>query len=181
MCKSILRLFIVVVLCVIFSECSKSSSSLPDNQEIIKFADNRVKAICVSNWDLNGDAELSFGEAAAVTSLNGAFEYEENTIKYFDELKYFLGITSIGLDEFSYDESLLLLSIPKNVIRIGGLPGSLRTLRLYNENPNFDYELCFNSLRSSQTIVYIPKEALNNYLSFDVCKEFYEYGRLKTL
>lgn len=178
---NMLRLFTVAILCLLFSECSKNDSSLQENQEIIQFADDRVKAICVSNWDLNGDAELSFGEAAAVTSLNGAFEYEENTIRYFDELKYFLGLTSIGADEFWYDESLLLLSIPKNVVKIGSLPSSLRTLRLYNENPNSSYEEKFNSLRSSQTIVYVPKGALDIYLSFDVCKEFYEYGRLKTL
>ena len=35
----------------------------------IHFADATVKAICVENWDTNGDGELSVAEAAAVTTL----------------------------------------------------------------------------------------------------------------
>ncbi len=35
----------------------------------IVFADSAVKSICVANWDTNGDGELSYAEAAAVTDL----------------------------------------------------------------------------------------------------------------
>ena len=35
----------------------------------IEFADAEVKRICVENWDTNGDGELSYKEAAAVTDL----------------------------------------------------------------------------------------------------------------
>ena len=35
----------------------------------IVFADPNVKALCVANWDTDGDKELSYAEAAAVTDV----------------------------------------------------------------------------------------------------------------
>ena len=40
----------------------------------ITFADEEVKAICVKNWDTNGDGELSKTEAAAVKNLGTLFK-----------------------------------------------------------------------------------------------------------
>lgn len=51
----------------------------------INFADAEVKAICVKNWDTNGDGELSKTEAAAVTDLGNVFQSNKN-INSFDEL-----------------------------------------------------------------------------------------------
>ena len=42
-------------------------------KEIIYFADDNVKTICLANWDTNSDGELSKEEAAAVTDLGDAF------------------------------------------------------------------------------------------------------------
>ena len=36
-------------------------------EETIQFADAAVKSLCVSAWDTDGDGELSYAEAAAVT------------------------------------------------------------------------------------------------------------------
>ena len=44
-------------------------SALPS--EIITFLDANVKAICVEHWDIDGDGELSYSEAAAVPTLSG--------------------------------------------------------------------------------------------------------------
>jgi hypothetical protein len=59
---------------------------------VITFADANVKAICVANWDTNGDGELSEEEAAAVTSLGVVFK-GNTEITSFDELQYFTGLT----------------------------------------------------------------------------------------
>ena len=78
----------------------------------ITFADATVKAICVEKWDTNGDGELSRDEAAAVKDLGLVFEY--SSIKTFDELQYFTGLTSIGADAFHECERLTSIVIPNS-------------------------------------------------------------------
>lgn len=82
---------------------------------IIEFADENVKAICVQRWDTNGDGELSMSEAAAVTSLGGGFG---SSITSFDELAYFTGLTTIN-SAFSHCTSLTSITIPNSVTTIG--------------------------------------------------------------
>lgn len=60
----------------------------------IPFKDSKVKALCVANWDTNGDGKLTFAEAAAVTSLGEVF-YKNTEITSFMELQYFTGLTSL--------------------------------------------------------------------------------------
>ena len=84
----------------------------------ISFADANVKAICVANWDTNGDEELSYNEAAAVTDLGDTFRHNEDIIS-FDELQYFTGLTSIGYEAFAWCNSLVSIIIPNTVTSIG--------------------------------------------------------------
>ncbi|MCR5659248.1 MAG: leucine-rich repeat protein [Bacteroidales bacterium] len=85
----------------------------------IVFADENVKAICVANWDANGDGELSYAEAAAVTDLGEAFAQNAD-ISSFDELQYFISLTSIGEFAFLYCTGLTSVVIPNSVSSIGG-------------------------------------------------------------
>ncbi len=97
---------------------------------IISFADPEVKRICVENWDTDGDGELSYEEAAAVTDLDQKFK-NNTTITSFDELQYFTGLTYIGRKVtyswgdsiISYDfqgcTNLTSVMIPENVEVIG--------------------------------------------------------------
>ncbi len=110
----------VAIFWTIFSNCSNATLYVPvgckaayeaaDNWnafkniveiENINFADANVKALCVANWDTDGDGELSTTEAAAVTSLGTVFNYKK-TITSFDELQYFTGLMSIGESAFQY-------------------------------------------------------------------------------
>ena len=84
----------------------------------IQFEDFNVKAICCKNWDTNGDGELSYAEAAAVTSIGTVFKDNAN-IYYFTELKYFTGLTAIATNAFLGCENLLEIEIPINVVSIG--------------------------------------------------------------
>ena len=91
-------------------------ASLNDN---IDFADSNVKALCVANWDTNGDGELSYAEAAAVTELGQVFRGHLQ-ITSFEELQFFTGLTSISDDAFNGCRNLSgSLHIPNSVTSIG--------------------------------------------------------------
>ena len=78
----------------------------------IVFADPKVKSICVENWDTDGDGELSYTEAAAVTDLGTVFK-ENTEIVSFDEFQYFTG--GVNNATFYGCSSLKSIVIPSNV------------------------------------------------------------------
>ena len=86
-----------------------------DTGDNIIFADAKVKALCVQNWDTNGDGELSKTEAAAVTSLGKVFN--KSKITTFNELQYFTGLTTIEENAF-YGSSITSVAIPLGVTTI---------------------------------------------------------------
>ena len=83
----------------------------------IAFADAQVKAVCVQNWDTNGDGELSVEEAAVVTSLEGA-EFPDD-ITSFNELQYFTSLTAIESFAFSSMSELTEITFPSSLTTIG--------------------------------------------------------------
>ncbi|MCR5130411.1 MAG: leucine-rich repeat protein, partial [Prevotella sp.] len=82
------------------------------------FVDSNVEALCVNNWDTNGDSELSEVEAAAVTDLGDVFR-GNTTITSFNELQYFTSLTSIANNAFNGCTGLASVVIPSNVEVIG--------------------------------------------------------------
>ena len=85
----------------------------------IKFADEKVKALCVTNWDTNQDGELSFAEAAAVTDINGVFN-DNKEITSFDELRFFTGLTSLSFGALSECFELKSVCIPSGIVEMDG-------------------------------------------------------------
>ena len=86
----------------------------------IVFADPNVEAICVNNWDTDGDGFLSYEEAAAVTDIGQAFQ-NHSEITSFAELQYFTGLTTIA--EYAFDGCSGLTGefvIPDAITFIGG-------------------------------------------------------------
>ena len=94
---------------------SESQTSSPS--PAISFADPNVKALCVANWDTDGDGELSKAEAAAVTDLGWVFKGKSN-IKTFDEFQYFTGLTSIESSAFKDCSGLTSITLPNCVTTI---------------------------------------------------------------
>ena len=88
------------------------------DSENIVFADEKVKAVCIDNWDSNGDGELSYEEAENVLSLDGVFS-GDSIIKQFNELQFFTSIKSIGEDAFANCIKLESVEIPSYITSIG--------------------------------------------------------------
>jgi hypothetical protein len=115
--------------------------------ENITFADAGVKALCVTNWDTDKDLELSFDEAASVSSLGQVFR-EKSGIVSFDELQYFTGLTAID-DYAFYKSSLQKVTLPATVTAIGqyafsqsAISGELRVPGTVKNIGNYAYDLC---------------------------------------
>lgn len=94
----------------------KSGATAGTNPEVISFKDANVHDLCVKFWDMNGDGELSYAEAAAVKTIGQVFKGSE--IVCFEELKYFTALTTIGSQAFSDCFRLVAIGIPENVVSI---------------------------------------------------------------
>ena len=147
----------------------------------ITFEDATVKAICVSNWDTDGDSELSFEEAAAVTDIGTKFKAQYD-IKTFNELQYFTGLTSIyGASNYNgafyncYD--LTEITIPNSVTSIGDRAfsgcSSLADITIPNSVTSIG-NYAFNSC-SSLTEITIPNSvtSIGDY-AFNRCSSLTE-------
>ena len=135
----------------------------------IAFADTNVKALCVANWDTNGDGELSEAEAAAVTDLGEVFK-SNKTITSFDELQYFTGLTSICDRAFYYCSGLTSITIPNSVTSIGQYAfkscSGLTSVTIPNSVTsigNGAFELCsgLNSITIGNSVTSIGRGAFN--------------------
>lgn len=83
----------------------------------IVFADEALKIRLVARFDSNDDGELSYEEAAAVTSIEGVLSIK--TISSFDEFQFFTGVKTIPNDLFREWTELTCITLPPNIISIG--------------------------------------------------------------
>lgn len=121
---------------------------------VIDFVDSNVKAICVANWDTNTDGELSFAEAAAVTSLGEVFK-EDTEITSFDELQYFTELRSINELEFYNCSNLASVRIPGKVstIKEGAFRNCSKLKKLVIEDSS-QYLYCYHSYYYNSDHIY---------------------------
>ena len=156
---------------VVTGESTMIAHFVPEGN--IVFADDTVKALCVQNWDTNGDGELSYLEAASVTSLG--YVFESNTeITSFEELQYFIGLTSIGSYAFYNCSSLTgALNIPSSVTSIGsyafyncsGLRYQLTLPNFLTSIGSYAFNNCYGltgSLTIPNTVTSIGSSAFGN-------------------
>ncbi len=145
-----------------------------DPSTIISFVDANVKALCLVNWDTNGDGELSYTEAAAVTDLGEVFK-GNTEITSFDELAYFTGLTSIADNAFNGCNGLTSVTFPNSLTGIGSSAfrgcTSLTSVTIPNSVTNIDtnpFEKC------SGLIAIAVEEGNVNYDSRNNCNAIIE-------
>ena len=131
------------------------ASAIGDN---IVFADEAVKALCVGAWDTDGDDELSYAEAAAVTDLGSVF-VQNDEITSFNELRYFTGLSAIGANAFNECFALTSIELPVTLSAIGSHAfdgcSALAMIWSHAENPPTLGEAVFNDVNAGIP-VYVP-------------------------
>ena len=128
------------------AECWKDFATIVEMPDVIEFIDVKVKDICVSNWDTDGDGELSKDEAIAVTSIGTVFQ-NKTEITSFSEFRYFTGVTLIG--QYALSGCTNLSSIE--------FPSSLKTIDRYAL-----YNSGFESIEFPNGVTSIGNSAIRN-------------------
>lgn len=148
--------------------------------EVITFADNAVKTICVGNWGggtISG--EITIQEASLVTSFGSSFN-GNTSITSFNELRYFTGLTALNSAfegctnltsvilprcplttlgaAFSGCSSLVTCEIPTDVSWIFGTSGL-----------NYAFMNCENLEGNNGTIDLSMISASSNYIGMTQC------------
>ena len=85
--------------------------------ENIVFEDEVMKELCVKAFDTNGDGELSYTEAAAVTALS-KMTLTKKTFETFNEFQYFTSVKTVPSSYFS-TIGLREITFPKSITTIG--------------------------------------------------------------
>ena len=93
-------------------------SGIGDLDDPIVFADPKVKARLVSAFDTDGDGELSYREADAVTSLTDVFSGETDFTS-FDEFRFFTSVTEVPNLMCRAWSELTSIRFPESVRKIG--------------------------------------------------------------
>ncbi len=83
---------------------------------LIDFADDLVGTTCRTEYDINTDGEIGYGEAAQIADFTSVFQ--GSAITSFDELQYFTGIPSIYGNTFDGCRKLTSVVLPKNLTNI---------------------------------------------------------------
>lgn len=149
------------------TELSAALKSVREKLHLITFTDDRIKELCLANWDSDEDGELTLEEAAAVTTIGEIFRGNIN-IQYFEELKYFTSLTDIPADAFRTSSSLQTLYIPKNVKSIGNFAFSgcskLQNLVILQDEEMIPYG---SSMLTANATVFLPQTILASYEADD--------------
>lgn len=137
--------------------------SVREKMHLITFKDATVETICLTNWDSNGDGNLSFEEVAEVKEIGELFR-GATSIKSFEELKYFASLTEIPENAFRSASALQTIYLPKGVKSIGKYAfaacNMLRNLVIMNDEDVIPFNA---SGLTTQCTVFLPKSILANY------------------
>ena len=147
-------------------ELNAAVASLRSKLGYITFAEEKVKSVCVNNWDADGDGELSFEEAAAVTDIGEVFRSNSN-FKQFEELRYFTSLKEIKENAFRGDMALQVIYLPASVESIGEYAftqcSDLRYVAILNDKDVVKANGVIGF--SSSVTLFVPQKVQEAYLN----------------
>ena len=160
-------------------------AALCEKLHIIYFESQEAKQLCLGNWDMDNDDELSYEEAAAVTDLATVFK-NRSDLHTFDELRYFTGLTEIPAGTFR-GTGLLSIYIPKNVKTIGSgaftSSNKLRYVVLLGEDASNLVQATSSAGFNKNITFFAPANVLGAYAAdeFWSTQKFTEYTGVPTV
>ncbi len=104
-----------------YDELRAAQRVLRKKLDLIDFANDDVKARCVSEFDIDSDNELSLVEATKVSDFKESFysSFQGNTdLTSFDELQYFTKIPNIYGNMFKNCTNLESIILPNSIVNI---------------------------------------------------------------
>jgi hypothetical protein len=131
----------------------------------IQILNTTRKTTLLSVYDTNGDGELSFGEARAVTSIpadtfNTSVNASRDLSYSFDEFRFFTNVETIG-DRAFKSNSLTSINFPPNIKKIGSnafyfqsqtaVSGNFDKLEELGETPFYGKYLDINLFKNVKT------------------------------
>ena len=142
-------------------ELKVALTSVRAKLHFITFEDTKVQTICLNNWDADGDGELTFEEAQAVTDIGEIFRGTD--IAFFEEFKYFTSLTTIPDNAFRNASELQILYLPASITQVSSSAFTACSMLDFLVILN-DKEMLPNnfSLRSQATF-FVPATVLPAY------------------
>lgn len=101
-----------------YDDINEAVFSLRHKLGYIDFADKYVQTVCLANWDIDEDGELTQEEAAQVTDIGTLFQKNLN-ISRFEELQYFTSLKHIADGAFTGNSALHTVHLPASVQSLG--------------------------------------------------------------
>ena len=101
-----------------YDELRQAQRTLRKKLNFIDFANDDVRTVCISEFDIDSDGELSYTEASKVNDLKDVSFWNNTTLTSFDELQYFTSIPDIYGNTFSGCTSLTSVVLPQSITHI---------------------------------------------------------------
>ena len=181
-------------------DIEKAMRSLRRKLNFINFVDKAARSALVAAYDFDGNAELSFSEAATIESLGNELQGNTSLVDLSD-LQHFTGartlagnsykdctalrtvivpksVTDIYYRAFMNDSKLETVELPQHLSNIGDNAfygcSSLKEVRVAVANPaNISLgSNIFSGVTLSKAVLYVPQGSKELYAAADVWKEF---------
>ena len=146
------------------ADIAATIASLRQKLHYIDFTDAKAQTLCLENWDTTLDGELTFEEAASVTSLGNVFN-NASGLASLEVLRHFTGLTEIPTYAFRNSLSLKTVFVPAGVSSIGELAFSgcnyLKYLIILNDQGMVPQQML--GLPSKGTTLFVPAAVCDAY------------------